>query len=34
MADNEFVLDRKSEFKNSKYIIVARVEKAGGFMQK
>lgn len=31
MADNEFVLNRKMEFKNSKYLIVAKVEKAGGF---
>ena len=28
IADNEFVFDRGIEFKNSKYIIVARLEKA------
>lgn len=29
IADNEFVLNRSKVFKNSKYIIVARLEKAG-----
>ena len=29
IAENEFVIDRAKEFKNSKYIIVAKVEKAG-----
>lgn len=28
IAENEFVLDRHRAFKNSKYIIVARLEKA------
>ena len=30
MADNEFILDRSKEFKNSKYIIYAKLEKAEG----
>lgn len=34
MADNEFVLNRQEEFKNSKYLIIAKVEKAGGFVEK
>ena len=29
ISDNEFVLDRTQVFKNSKFIIVAKVEKAG-----
>lgn len=31
MADNEFILSRKGVFKNSKYIIYAKLEKAEGF---
>ena len=29
IAENEFVLDREKEFENSKYIIIAKLEKAG-----
>jgi hypothetical protein len=29
ISDNEYVLKREDVFKNSKYIIVARLEKAG-----
>lgn len=29
ISENEFVINRKKTFKNSKYIIVARLEKAG-----
>ena len=28
IAENDFVFNRKAEFKNSKYIIVAKLEKA------
>ena len=34
MADHEFVLNRSEVFKNSKYIIYAKLEKAEGFSQK
>ena len=30
MADNEFILNRREVFKNSKYIIYAKLEKAEG----
>jgi len=29
IAENEFVLNRAKEFRNSKYIIIARLEQAG-----
>ena len=29
ISDNEFILNREKEFKNSKYIIIAKLEKAG-----
>lgn len=29
ISDHEYVLNREEVFKNSKYIIVARLEKAG-----
>lgn len=30
MADHEFIINRKEVFKNSKYIIYAKLEKAEG----
>ena len=27
MADNEFIINRQQEFKNAKYIIIAKLEK-------
>lgn len=29
IADNEFTCDREREFRNMKYVIVAKLEKAG-----
>jgi hypothetical protein len=31
IAESEYIMDRKKEYKNSKYIIYAKLEKAGGF---
>ena len=33
MADHEFIINRKEVFKNSKYIIYAKLEKAEGLAQ-